>query len=134
MSEDLLIPGQPYPGLPAWEDLSGLLTNGWMIGELTGNNRDYLRGFLDANSAMVQGRIRIGTDRVASLALPAAYRPDGTASSPAATVRGVGPAEVEVWRDGRVVLPHNSITQGSRAEHYEGELFVFTITYPRRAS
>lgn len=134
MSEQILIPNQPYPTLPAWEDLSDLLANGWEIGETTGNNRDYLRGFLDPNTATVMGRLRIGTDRVATVSLPWSYRPDGTATSPSATVRGVGPAEVEIWRDGRVVLPHNSITQGSRAEHYEGELFVFTITYPRRAS
>lgn len=129
MSEPILLPGQPYEGLPGWEDLSGYLTNGWQIG----NQNDYLLGFLEPNSAKISGRLRVGTDRVATLPLPTAYRPLGsTRTGPSASLRGIGPAEVEVWGGAHVVLPHNSVAPGSRAEHYTGEIFIFEITYPRR--
>lgn len=130
MTEATLIQGQPYPTLPGWEDLSGYLTNGWALGD----EQDNLRGFLEPNTATIIGRLRIGNDRVATVDLPSEYRTLGnTSAQSTASVRSVGSAEVEVWGRGVVVLPHNSIAPGSRAQHYEGDLFIFTISYPRRA-
>ncbi|GAA1812269.1 hypothetical protein [Nesterenkonia flava] len=130
MTVSQVLPGQPYPDVHGWEDLASHLTNGWSIVD---PHHEYLRGKIVGNDATIIGRLRIGTDRVISTQLPDRYRPyDGrTQSSPSATVRGVGPAEVEVWSDRRVVLPHNVLYPGSRAQTYQGETFVFTITYPR---
>lgn len=124
-----LLEGQPYPRLPAWEDLSVVLANRWQITQTI----EYLCGFSGENTATIMGRLRIGSDRVIG-PLPDTYLPAGQQASPTAAVRGIGPAEVEVWNSGNLVLPHYVVDPSRRTEFYTGETFVFTITYPRRKS
>lgn len=55
-----LVPNQPYPDLPAWEDLAPILMNGWS----TAGRLQYFQALSDRNSAEFSGRLLIGTTKV----------------------------------------------------------------------
>ena len=55
-----LVPNQPYPNLPAWEDLTPELMNGWS----TEGRLQYFQALSDRNSAEFAGRLLIGTTKV----------------------------------------------------------------------
>lgn len=55
-----LIPNQPYPGLPAWQDLEPELLNGWAVPGL----HQSLQGMAVQNSVTLFGRVQIGTSHI----------------------------------------------------------------------
>lgn len=55
-----LIPNQPYPDLPAWEDLESILVNGWGVPGAAQS----LQGYAEKNSVTIFGRVQIGTSHI----------------------------------------------------------------------
>ena len=137
MSEPLLVPGQPYPGLPGWQDLSGHLANGWHLG----NSRDYLKVLIEGNTQTIRGRVRIGTSREMTGVLPGWVAPGGSlgASTESAIVwttsgssAGTESCVVELWNSNVLALTNNTIGPGVTAADREGAILLFTIICERR--
>ena len=55
-----LIPNQPYPNLPAWEDLEPILENGWAVPGAAQS----LQGYAEKNTVTLFGRVQIGTSHI----------------------------------------------------------------------
>jgi len=123
-----LIPNQPYPDLPAWEDLAASLTNGWTV-NLAGL---FLRGFTEANTVTLVGRVTVGDARIAGV-LPTHLMPNGSQGLTALVMKGPS-CIVEIWAGGQIVMSNFSLglTESQMITQYRGEQLFFSGTYPRK--
>lgn len=55
-----LIPNQPYPDSPVWEDLSPTLINGWGVPGILQS----LQAIVEKNSVTIFGGVQIGTSHI----------------------------------------------------------------------
>lgn len=78
-----VLPGQPYPDRPAWEDLSPMLFNGWGVPGEAQN----LQAFVDGNTVTIFGRVQIGASTHA-MVIPEHMEPIRQASLDALILRG----------------------------------------------
>lgn len=124
-----LIPNQPYPDLPAWEDISGVLTNGWNV-DVAGL---FLRVFAEANTVTLMGRVRVGSDRIAGV-LPDRFMPTGGTQGLTSLVMRGPSCIVEIWGGGQIVMSNYSlgVTAAQMIAQYQGEQLFFSGTYPRK--
>ena len=122
-----LIPGQPYPDLPAWEDVSSGLTNEWNVSQ----SGLFLRAFAEGNTVSLMGRVSVGAKRIAG-ALPAHLRPNGSQGLTSLIMQGPS-CIVEIWGGGEIVMSNFSLglSESQMIATYKGKQLFFSGVYPR---
>lgn len=124
-----LVPNQPYPDLPAWEEVSSALTNEWNVNQAG----LFLRAFSEGNTVNLMGRISIGAARVAGI-LPVHLRPNGSQGLTSLIMKGPS-CIVEIWGGGEIVMSNFSLglTEGQMITQYKGDQLFFSGSYPRKS-
>lgn len=124
-----LIPGQPFPDLPAWESIEGIFANGWI-----GHGTRFLRLFVEANNITVSGRLIIGNERRVAGYVPERFWPPVAQSMPA-FIQGGPPCIMEFWVGGGLALSNTSLgmTEAEMLTMYAGKDVYISGSYPRRA-
>lgn len=125
----ILTPNQPYPDLPAWEDIDGILTNDWNVNI----NGLFLRAFTAGNTVDVMGRLHIGTNRIAGI-LPERFRSPTSQGLTALIMQGPS-CIVEIWGGGEIVMSSYSLglSQAQMIATYQGKQLFFSGSYPRKS-
>lgn len=130
-----LIPNQPYPDLPAWEDLESILVNGWGIPGAAQS----LQAVAEKNSVTLFGRIQIGSSQVIG-DLPNHLRAIRPISVPALILGGPsclvelqGTATVGGWQ---LVMSAYSLgmSNAQMIATYGGMYLSIAGSYPRKAA
>jgi len=122
-----LIVNQPFPNLPAWEDLSGILVNEWNTA-IAGLS---LRGYIEGNTVHLSGRVHIGAARIAGV-LPSHLIPGESQGLTALVMKGPS-CIVEIWPGGQLVMSNFSLglTEAQMIAEYKGDQLFFSGNYPR---
>ena len=129
-----LIPNQPYPDLPAWEDLASILVNGWGV---PGAAQSF-QGYAEKNSVTVFGRVQIGASHVIG-DLPQHFRAIRPLSvqalilgGPSCLVELQGGAATGGWQ---LVMSAYSLglTNAQMIATYGGKYLSIAGSYPRKA-
>jgi len=130
-----LIPNQPYPDLPAWEDLEPILANGWGVPGAAQS----LQGYAEKNSVTIFGRVQVGTSHVIG-DLPQhlrAIRPLSVQAlilgGPSCLVELQGGASSGGWQ---LVMSAYSLgmTNAQMIAAYQGKYLSIAGSYPRKAA
>lgn len=125
-----LIPNQPYPDLPAWENLASALANGWNV-DLAGLS---IQAFAEANTVSIFGRVNIGSARIGGY-LPEHLIPNGAQGLTALIMKGPS-CIVEIWGGGQIVMSNFSLglTESHMIAQYQGQQLFFSGSYPRKVA
>lgn len=123
-----LIPNQPFPDLPSWEDLSPILINGWD----TPGSAQSLQGIGYQNTVDIFGRVQIGSHQIIGI-LPQHLQAASSYSVPALILGGPS-CLVEVQGGYRLLMSAFSLgmTDAQMIATYQGKYLSIVGSFPRR--